>query len=352
MPTSKNSAACTSGKRPVAPFMLSLLTGLLVALYAAACVPIRPEPQSVASPTPTATTPPITATVLVNSLNLRAGPSTAHKWLDNARQHTVLIVTGKTSDCSWLLVSNPAGVEGWISGEEHLVTISTACARIPTVAADLIPTPPPTHTPTATATATATPTPQPTATALPATLESDASEADSPTPDAAAEESATASDAATAPTATTMLEVTATRTTAPATAADTAQDPTPTATATPTASPTAAPSPVAASTADATLAASHDSSAEGAATDAVKIPEGEGCVRILNYVGPELTVSFTSRATGEATTSRIASNESHLFCLPPALYTVTADAPPPFDSVDFELEITLGEGFELPLVAR
>lgn len=84
----------------------------------------------------------------------------------------------------------------------------------------------------------------------------------------------------------------------------------------------------------------------------MSIPPGTGCVRIGNYVGPELTVSFTNQTTGAAHTDSVPSNQTRFLCMAPARYAVTADAPPPWNTLNFEIEVKAGEGLDLPLMAR
>jgi hypothetical protein len=360
-------------KRP-RTFSGALLTAALVLI--SACTPIQPDSappatqRSTVPPAVLATATPltsITATVLVNSLNLRAGPATEHGWLGNVRQRNVLTIAGMVDDCAWLLATRADGVSGWIAGEPRLVRTSVPCREIPEIADALVPTPPPTATPTRTATATrpptatvtaaATETPAPAETsALTVTVDGtptvtstvSADTPSTPTPIASATVALTiaATETITAETITASETITSQETITPTDAI------TATATAVPTPTATFAPTPTATPSVATTGAPPVDAPDATPQPEAVEIPEGMGCVQIGNYVGPELTISFTNLSTGDGYTDTVAPNEEKLFCLEPALYTVTADAPPPFDTVDFEIEIVEGEGVHVPLIAR
>jgi len=322
-------------QRPLAaPLHVAALIALSL-IFIAACRPIQPENAADSSatgilPAQTIAAPQeITATVLVNSLNLRAGPAREHTWLGNVRQREVMTVTGMTQECAWLWAIRSDGVRGWVAGAPNLVQTSVPCSEIPMVVDALLPTPPPTATRTATATAlpTATMTRFATATTPPvtSTLVMTATEV---IPETLAE------------TATAALSPTGTVAETPA--------PTTTIVPTPSVTPTSpAPTSAPTETPTTTLPAT-----ETPPPGAVEIPEGMGCVQIGNYVGPELTISFTNLSTGEGYTDTVSPNEEKLFCMEPALYTVTADAPPPFDTADFEIEIVEGEGVHYPLIAR
>lgn len=235
----------------------------------------------------------ITATVLVPTLNLRAGPGTTYARLGSAARNELLTVEGARPNCAWLRVTNAKGVEAWVSGDARYVTISTPCAEVAQVAADVIPTPTRAASPTRAATVAAT------TSAAPAT-----------TPAATAVATATNAPAATA---------------------------TPVPTVVPTEAPTATPE---------SEAEAGDDNAEAG------FPEGQGCVRIGNYIGPELTVTFTQQASGQSQETRVPNNMALIYCLNPGRYSVTVDAPPPWSNLNFEVDIKAGEGIDMPFVPQ
>lgn len=71
------------------------------------------------------------ATVLVETLNVRAGPGTNYERITSASKDTVLGVIGQVDDCAWLLVTDADDNEGWISGGARYVTLDGDCADIP-----------------------------------------------------------------------------------------------------------------------------------------------------------------------------------------------------------------------------
>jgi serine protease Do len=99
----------------------------------------------------------ITATVQVDSLNLRAGPNTDFTKLGSVKRGEQVSVVGQANDCAWLQVRTAAELRGWIAGETQFVTLSAPCSVLmrQVAAAELEP---PTLPPTAT-----TPTPSPAA---------------------------------------------------------------------------------------------------------------------------------------------------------------------------------------------
>jgi hypothetical protein len=94
----------------------------------------RPSPTSVsASPTPTAM-PIITATVSVDTLNVRSGPAVQFTRVSSLSRGDEVSVLSRSSDASWLLVRAPDGREGWVSCA--LVVVSVPLGAIP-LAADV-----------------------------------------------------------------------------------------------------------------------------------------------------------------------------------------------------------------------
>jgi len=75
----------------------------------------------------------------------------------------------------------------------------------------------------------------------------------------------------------------------------------------------------------------------------------QGCYTFQNFVGPELTLTFTNRATGRSETFRVAGSGELLKCFDPGRYTYTVDAPPPWGSFDDELTVEAGDRFLFPI---
>jgi hypothetical protein len=92
-----------------------------------------PTPTETPTPTPTATPPPTPdAMVQVNALNLRAGPGTDYAVVDTLRFGDSLQVIGRYgSDCSWLEVITPTGLQGWVAGTVQYVVLNLTCADLP-----------------------------------------------------------------------------------------------------------------------------------------------------------------------------------------------------------------------------
>lgn len=173
-----------------------------------------------------------TATVVVESLNVRSGPGTNYNRIGAVRNGDVVVVTGQVKNCSWLQVTTPAGVEGWVSGSSQYVTLNARCADIPETKA---PAPPPSS------------------------------------------------------------------------------------------------------------GGQSGSSQTGGAN------AGKGCYIFQNFVGPELTITFTNKNTGKGETFKVASNGEVEKCFDPGRYTYTLDAPPPWGSTNGELTVEAGDRFLFPI---
>ena len=71
---------------------------------------------------------------------------------------------------------------------------------------------------------------------------------------------------------------------------------------------------------------------------------GQGCYLFENQLGPNITVTITDQRTGKGETFILANTgDNRLMCFWPGRYTVTADAPPPWNSINFELRPAAGE---------
>lgn len=170
--------------------------------------------------------------MVVESLNVRSGPGTNYNRIGAVRNGDVVVVTGQVKNCSWLQVTTPAGVEGWVSGSSQYVTLNARCADIPETKA---PAPPPSS------------------------------------------------------------------------------------------------------------GGQSGSSQTGGAN------ASKGCYIFQNFVGPELTITFTNKNTGKGETFKVASNGEVEKCFDPGRYTYTLDAPPPWGSTNGELTVEAGDRFLFPI---
>jgi len=66
----------------------------------------------------TATPQPASGKVNTELLNLRAGPGTSYNKIDGLKQDTIVVITGRTQDNTWLKVTVPIlGKDGWVAAE-------------------------------------------------------------------------------------------------------------------------------------------------------------------------------------------------------------------------------------------
>jgi uncharacterized protein YraI len=75
-----------------------------------------------------------TATVLVDKLNVRAGPGTGYTRLGGVSANDSLTVVGQAQNCAWLKIETKT-LKGWVSGQRDYLRLSTACSKIPAAAA-------------------------------------------------------------------------------------------------------------------------------------------------------------------------------------------------------------------------
>ena len=111
--------------------------------------------------------------VLINvNLNLRTGPSTDFAVIRTLAAGSVLPVTGRISDNTWLQITSGSTV-GWVSASNNYVSLYDGtlnlCRNVPVVQAPPTPTPRVTNTPVITNTPIPTQTPLPTQTTVPST---------------------------------------------------------------------------------------------------------------------------------------------------------------------------------------
>jgi hypothetical protein len=88
----------------------------------AVLVPANPNATAVTSPNnqpqATPTPPPASGKVNTELLNLRAGPGTSYDKIDGLKQDTIVVITGRTQDSTWLQVKVPIlGKDGWVAAQ-------------------------------------------------------------------------------------------------------------------------------------------------------------------------------------------------------------------------------------------
>lgn len=131
---------------------------------------------------------------------------------------------------------------------------------------------------------------------------------------------------------------------APEATATTAAVPTapaePAATAALQAEPTAAP---------ATAAPTEEPSAAQEAPVADALPAEQGCYLFQNQLGPEITITLTSRDGSWTDTFRLQPNEERPYCLPAGRYDYTLDAPPPWGTLNDTIQVNAGDRFYFPI---
>jgi len=150
-------AACSSAMPTSSPTVTAIVSAIWTpsptfTLTPASTMTPTGMPTSTPAYTPTFTpsltpTPLPKAVVVVDVLNLRAGPGTAYDIVGKVQQGDELKVMGQAYECRWLKVSTPEGSEGWVSGKAEYVSLNLDCTEISS--ASLPPTPMPRPTPTA-----------------------------------------------------------------------------------------------------------------------------------------------------------------------------------------------------------
>lgn len=74
-----------------------------------------------------------------------------------------------------------------------------------------------------------------------------------------------------------------------------------------------------------------------------------GCYTIQNLLGAELTVTLTRSDSGKGETFQVAGGAEYEKCLDPGKYTYTIDAPPPWDTINGDLNVQAGDVFLWPV---
>lgn len=75
----------------------------------------------------------------------------------------------------------------------------------------------------------------------------------------------------------------------------------------------------------------------------------QGCYLFQNQLGAEVTITVTRSDTGKGTTFKVAGGAEVEKCFDPGRYTYTMDAPPPWNSINGDLEVQAGDAFLWPI---
>lgn len=123
--------------------------------------------------------------------------------------------------------------------------------------------------------------------------------------------------------------------------------PTSTPTFTPTPSPTPTPTPTRKPTPKPTPTNTPKPSGQ-----ATPLPANKGCYLIQNFMGVELTFTFTRLGDQWNDTFKVPAGSEYIYCLDPGRYTYTIDAPPPWASVNGELTVNPGDRYRWPVAGK
>ena len=82
------------------------------------------------------------------------------------------------------------------------------------------------------------------------------------------------------------------------------------------------------------------------------MPADKACYLVQNFVGPELTVTFTNQDSGQGMDFKVPAGGEELKCIAPGRYTATVDAPPPWANVNFSFTAFAGEREYMPFHGR
>jgi len=74
-----------------------------------------------------------------------------------------------------------------------------------------------------------------------------------------------------------------------------------------------------------------------------KLPVDKGCYLIRNAVGPELNVTTTNKDDGKSENFRVPAGGDYVWCALPGRYAITIDAPPPWDDMNTDRDVVLGD---------
>lgn len=117
---------------------------VVISATATAIVPATDTPIPTASTEQSAASAEPILKVLVASLRIRSGPSTAYAVVGAATQGEQYPIVGQAYACQWYQVTHPQFGEVWLSGDAQYVATGASCDQIAEAA---LPTPAPTATP-------------------------------------------------------------------------------------------------------------------------------------------------------------------------------------------------------------
>ena len=75
----------------------------------------------------------------------------------------------------------------------------------------------------------------------------------------------------------------------------------------------------------------------------------KGCIQFQNHIGLEATVTITNKDNGKAETFAVAKNQDLDKCFDPGKYALTIDVPPPWDSINADIELNAGDYYSFPI---
>ena len=82
------------------------------------------------------------------------------------------------------------------------------------------------------------------------------------------------------------------------------------------------------------------------------LPATQGCYLFQNQLGAELNVTVTRTDTNKSKTFKVPSGQETLYCTELGHYKYTIDAPPPWASINGDLEVKAGDRFLFPIRAQ
>lgn len=97
-----------------------------------------PTPASPPTATPTRQ-PPATATVLVETLNVRTGPSTDYAILGVAKRDQTFAVIAQANNCAWVMIEDSSGKQGWLAAAGGYARVTGNCRELDS--GEILPTP-------------------------------------------------------------------------------------------------------------------------------------------------------------------------------------------------------------------
>lgn len=93
-------------------------------------ITLHAQPAATVAPTPTSTPQPQTgtATILVDALNVRSGPSTNYPIIASASRNQQFSIIGQSGNCAWVMIRDNGGFEGWIAAGNQYARINGNCS--------------------------------------------------------------------------------------------------------------------------------------------------------------------------------------------------------------------------------